>query len=444
MSIYFSRRIGGVSCATVLALLFSSASFSQENVKRKGGKANAKDSSTWSAEEYSGLRGKKETQAAIASKGFTWITGSPADNETLSIGKNAQFFGFVALRYQSGRAAKRGVLGRAMYAIASEPQRELMANAVRNELAPLDAWWQVREQILTQLEDHLYTGIPINQAALMALGERFATLNSDVSIHEARAYAAFEDRLSAEQQSLIQQWRADPQTARATVRGVRIQDSRVQRDDWKLLEDLYAKGFSWLSGTREDNEIIPIGQPAQFFGFVSIRHKSGHGANRGRIAEAFTAILNGPQRAILTQAVNQQLPVVRQFLQARHRYLNQLALLRSQPSEFNPATATAIAKEMGRLEMKVALIEAQAYRIIRASMTDTQVKAAMKLRGHYVLDDSQVASLSLAERGKTLAVLCSGCHGQPNAWRAGMIGPSLDGFWQRPMASAVGLHFHTA
>ena len=89
-----------LSCAALLCL-FAATSYAQD-----GNRKNAKDSETWSAAEYSGLRGKKEVRTAMASKGFTWITGSPADNEKLSIGKNAQFFGFVALRYQSGRAGQ--------------------------------------------------------------------------------------------------------------------------------------------------------------------------------------------------------------------------------------------------------------------------------------------------------------------------------------------------
>ena len=40
---------------------------------------------------------------AMFSKGFAWLSGSPADNEKLSVGKTAQFFGFVAVRYASDR-----------------------------------------------------------------------------------------------------------------------------------------------------------------------------------------------------------------------------------------------------------------------------------------------------------------------------------------------------
>ena len=40
---------------------------------------------------------------AMFSKEFAWLSGSPADNEKLSVGKAAQIFGFVAVRNTSGR-----------------------------------------------------------------------------------------------------------------------------------------------------------------------------------------------------------------------------------------------------------------------------------------------------------------------------------------------------
>lgn len=417
----------------------------QDGGKKKGkDKPNPKDSDSWSAAEYSGLRGEKELQAALASKGFTWITGSPADNEKLSVGKNAQFFGFVALRYQSGRAANRGTLGRAMYAIANEEQRSIMARAVIAEKPALEEWWDVREDILTLLEDHLYTGLPIDREKLRAAGERFSVLNAKVAIYEARAYAALEDSLSNKQQSLITGWRADAESAGEYENGVRVRDETVNPNDLKLLEDLYAKAFSWITGTPEDNEIIPIGQPAQFFGFVSIRHKSGHAASRGKIAKDFFKMLTPQQQKLIHCAVEVQTPIVRQFLEQRHLFLVQLAKLRTQPAGFNVEAAHHLARDMGRLEVEAARIEAEAYRNIRATMNEDQIAAAMKLRGEYVIDASQIATLDMKERGETLSILCSGCHGVPGFHAPGMVGPTLDGLWDRPIASANGYEYSAA
>jgi cytochrome c2 len=444
-----TNRVGPFFLTLALLSLFAAPVFSQNEEKKrgggkKGGKPDSKDTDTWSAEEYSGLRGEKDLQAALASKGFAWISGSPADNEKLSVGKNAQFFGFVALRYQSGRAANRGMLGRAMFAIADEAQRARMAEAVNAEKAAMQEWWVVREEILTLLEDHLYTGQSINREKLAPLGERFSLLNSMVATHEAAAFAAFEDSMTSAQRDIMARWRADAESAGDYGRDVRVEYENVDRDDQKQLEDLYAKAFSWITGKPEDNEIIPIGQPAQFFGFVSIRHKSGHAASRGTIAKDFFAMLNDEQQGFIEHAVEVQIPVVREFLENRHEFLNQLALLRTDSSAFDSDRVHYLSLRMGRLEMEAAVIEAEAYRKIRASMNDDQVAALMKMRGEYVIDEAQVAAMDMEQRGATLAILCSGCHGAPGQHRVGLPAPSLDGFWDRKIASGPNFEYSAA
>ena len=406
---------------------------------------DALDRSTWEAEEYSGLRGEKQLRTAFASKCFSWLTGSPADNEKLSVGKNAQFFGFVALRYQSGRAANRGTLGRAFYAIATPGQREILARAVMDEKPHLQDWWSEREKILTLLEDHLYSGTPVDHSKLQALGEKFSVLNAMVATYEAKAFAELEDLLTDQQRQHLATWRQDPESAGEFGQSQRINgNGNMKKEDLKQLEDLYAKAFSWLTGKPQDNEIIPIGQPAQFFGFVSIRHKSGHAASRGKIAKDFWELLSPAQQALLDQAVLQQIPVVQEFLKKRHLFLVQLSHLRTNPNNFDGQAVQQLALDMGRAEMDAARVEATTYRQIRASLTQAQINQAMKMRGDYILDDSQVAILDEAERGQTLSILCVGCHGMPGQYRQGLPGPDLAGFLKRPIASSPGYPYSAA
>ncbi len=394
------------------------------------------NSEDWTASEYSGSRTEHDLRVAMASKGFAWLSGSPADNEKLSIGKNAQFFGFVALRYQSGRAANRGALGRAFYAITESDQQSFLYEAVLAEAAPLTEWWNTRESLLTLLEDHLYTGEPINKGQAASIGAELAVLNATVAIHEARAFASLEDTLNEEQQAQLIDWRQDPEQTYQLSQENRLQAEGFERDQLKQLEDLYAKAFSWLTGTTGDNEVIPLGQPAQFFGFVSIRHKSGHAANRGDIAKTFLNILDAEQTALIDSAVTYQMPVVEQFLQVRYQFLEELTLLRTQPNLFDEDNALALAALMGELEAEAAWIEAETYRQIRQTMTKEQITQMMALRSNYILDESQVEILSFEERGAQLSILCSGCHGEPGEHQAGMAGPTLDGMFERPIASA--------
>ena len=395
----------------------------------------------WTAEEYSGSRSKKDLRVAFASKGFAWLSGSPADNEKLSIGKNSQFFGFVALRYHSGRAANRGRLGRAFFEIADSDQRKLLAKAVLAEEKALKVWWETRRVLLRQYENYLYTGILPDEGTAAEVGARFSNLGALVTISEAQAFAALEDSLTEAQHAHLKAWRKDPEKANPFSQKSRVSLNGLDRDQVKQLENLFAKAFSWITGTPEDNEIIPLGQPAQFFGFVSIRHKSGHAASRGRIAKSFLDILDPMQISVIDSAIDVQMPVVRNFLEKRGTFLEQLAQLRTQPEVFNLEQAVETALVMGALEIKAGWIEANAYRKIRETMSDKQTFQMMQLRGDYILDQTQVESLTFDQRGAQLAILCAGCHGEPGQHRSDMVGPTLDGMFNRSIGSAVGFDF---
>ena len=419
-------------------LLFGIQAFAQ-NVT-----SQSLDANNSTIEEYSGSRTERELRAAFASKGFTWLSGSPADNEKLSIGKNAQFFGFVALRYESDRLANRGALGRAFFGIVDAEQREILTKAVLAEHQPLNDWWLARAKILRLYESHLYNGEPINEKHALTLGSEFSRIGAEVAIHEARGFAELEDTLNNEQRLQLDAWRDNPELTQQLDRRNRVSAEVLNPDQYKQLEDLYAKAFSWLTGTARDNEIIPLGQPAQFFGFVSIRHKSGHGASRGNIAKSFSSILNANQLAEIDVGIARQAPVVKNFLKERHDFLAELALIRTEPEAFEYDRAMSLATKMGELEVEAGWIEAQTYQKIRTTMTDQQVALMMELRGDYVLDESQVESLTPEARGAQLAILCASCHGAAGEYRPEMVGPTLDGLFSRPIASIEGYEYSQA
>ncbi len=399
----------------------------------------------WTSSEYSGSRTKQDVRTAMASKGFTWLSGSPADNEILSVGKNAQFFGFVALRYESGRAANRGVIGRAFYSLVEPQQRNPLITAVVAEAALLQEWWGTRKEMLRVLETHLYTGDPINQDELAKLGAQFSKLGAEVAILEAMAFAKLEDSLNETQMKEILAWRADPELAYQLGQdNLTVVGGLDGRDQIKQLEDLFAKSFSWITGSENDNEVIPLGQPAQFFGFVAIRQKSGHAANRGKIAKSFLSILQPRQVAMIDQAIKEHQSVGEQFLRTRSQFLKQLQLLRTHPDEFSFSKSMEIAETMGVLEARIASIEAQVYRKIRDSLSEGQEREMMELRGEYILDPNHVEDISQEERGAQLIILCVGCHGLPGQYHKGMPGPNLEGLFDRPIASASEFQYSEA
>jgi cytochrome c len=391
--------------------------------KQKGGKDD------WNSLEYSGLRDDATLKMALASKAFSWLSGSPADNEKLSVGKTAQFFGFVALRYTSGRSAQRGSLGRAFLDLATEEQKSILLKAVHEEHAVMQAWWVCRSNILRQLEDHLYTGIEMDLKSIHTLAEEFGYLNSKSALIEAKAFSKVENLLSPTQWTALQQFRDKPDLANQKSKGQkRKKVEGLSKDQAAQYEDLFAKCFSWLTGTMKDNQVVPLGQPAQFFGFVSIRHKSGHGASRGQISKSFREILSPSQLSLLDKAVREIRPWVEAFMKTRDSILNEMHKLREGGENFDESNYVKLSKKLGMLEIECALVEAKAYHQIRKLMSEKQEASMMNLRSNYILDEAQMEKLSLGERGEKLYHLCAACHNKT-------IAPVLNGIFEKAIAA---------
>ena len=103
------------------------------------------------------------------------------------------------------------LLACAFFASTTETQRALLKAAVVDEMPLLAQWWSTRNELLRLLEAHLYTREKINEAKLLKLGEEFGDLGGRIGLIEARAFAALEDQLTAEQRTLLTSWREDPE-----------------------------------------------------------------------------------------------------------------------------------------------------------------------------------------------------------------------------------------
>lgn len=447
MTAYFMMLIFLAPGAEVLA---KSHSYNDKNQKQQSKQKKQrrfdKAKNDWNLQEYNGEHSEKDIRMAVGSKAFSWLSGSPADNEKLSVGKTAQFFGFVAVRYQSGRAAQRGTLGRSFYQIANDTQRQIIRQAVLAEEPVMAQWWQVRSQLMRKLEAHLYTGEAWDESELLKMGEKFGYLNAESGRIEAQAFADLERSLTTVQWQQLRIWRKDP----GLVAGNSSSNNKVPRPNVGLnrkqsaqYEDLFAKAFTLLTGTFADRQIIPLGQPAQLFGFVSIRHKSGHGASRGKISQQFFDLLDHQQVAYLASATTRLIPQTHAFMAERTRLLQEMNKLRPvsvgqvSRDSFDKDRFDKLARNLGIIETRCAMIEALAYRQVRASMSELQMTQLMSIRGDYMLDERNVENTSVAQRGAKLFILCQGCHNTK-------LSPTLSGIYGREVASLKHYDYSTA
>lgn len=386
--------------------------------------------------EYVAHRDDHDLRVALGSKAFAWWTGSAAADEALPLGKTAQFFGFEGLRAESGRAAQRGTLGRAFFALATPPQRAAMAAAAEAEAEPVQAWWAARREVVQLLRSASVQGTTLPPAEVERLGRALGRANGQAALAEASAFAAVERTLTADQRAALARLRADPGAADGSVR---VTDPSLPAALLKPLEDLYAKAFAWLTGYPADQAVVPVGQPGQFFGFEALRLASGHGANRARVADATWALLEPPQRAVFEAAISAERPEVEAWLAAREGVVRRLDALRGTGGGFDPEGFLAAAEDLGRRDVAIAAAEAAALAEVGATLTAAQRTALAEARSGYVLDPAEATTLPPEQRAARLWTLCAGCHEGGHA-----PGPPLAGVVGRPVASVEAFSYSPA
>jgi cytochrome c2 len=386
--------------------------------------------------EYVATRSERDLQVALGSKAFAWWTGSAAADEALPLGKTAQFFGFEGLRAESGRAAQRGTLGRAFFAIATEEQRATLAAAALAEAEPVRAWWETRGEIVRLLRTTALTGTALPTAEVERLGGALGRANGRAAVAEAVAFAAVERTLTRDQRAALARLRADPGSADGSVPVTAPGLPPALR---KPLEDLYAKAFAWLTGDAADQAVVPVGQPGQFFGFEALRLASGHAVNRARVADTTWALLDPTQRAVWERQIAAEVADVDAWLSAREGVVRRLDALRVGDGRFDAEAFLAAAEDLGRRDVAIAAGEAAAFAAVGATLSPAQRTALATERTGYALDPDEVRTLPPDERAARLWSLCAGCHAGGHA-----AGPPLAGVVGRPVASVESFSYSPA
>lgn len=432
-------------------------SIGSENGKESTGKAQRAEMSDRRGpqsdfDEYAPTRSTKDEMVALASKGFAWLTGSPADNDVQSVGKDAQFFGFVRLRYNSDHSVQRGIIGRTFYGLLTPQQRDIVLDAAIAMQDDLQTYKASREQILRGLEDHLYTGRDFDAAQFGSLSDIYGEADAQLGLIQARAIAAVSRLMTPAERARLHVLRtsfengkglSEPEAtqSRQAILNTDVSVFRLNKDERAYAEDLCAKAFTWLTGRPEDNETLPVGKPAQFFGFVSLRLKSQHAASRAGISRSFFDLLDESQQEILHQTVTEQHPLVDEYLAVRREFLRELEKLQY-ANDVNEERILELGARLGQLDVHIAQLQARTYASIRGGLTNSQETRMMTIRSQNVVESDELATMTMAERGERLSHLCASCHKPASAGTR--IAPSLDGLFGRLAGSAEGFRYSPA
>ncbi len=159
----------------------------------------------------------------------------------------------------------------------------------------------------------------------------------------------------------------------------------VAESDENLTNDtiFFSKAFTWMTSKPENFSHLPDGKLYNFFGFAYFRYIEGpdflqvSGTNNRfrNIASALSLeLLTDIQREQLFELVTQRLAIHEQVLKKRSEVINLVELWRTQaPTDAQRERVTELSAEATELELEVAILDAQTFRRLKDSLSDSQI-----------------------------------------------------------------------
>lgn len=367
---------------------------------------------------------QQKLRQAIASRTLTWLTGSSSNNDYISVGRLANFFGFVGLRVSSGHSLSRSAVAKETLQVLNEGQREHLVKLVQQQKAKFTAVHDARFVMNRALES-LRIDEPLTREEFLVLGEVYGTAEAELGRTIAESLGAVAVSLSPKQEVALKDIRAryvSGNAGNAKIRGIK---TKLPKKDKKELVNIAARLLSWTTGTPQINDYEVVGKPGQHFGFVSLRIDSNHGVKRGGVANEVLALLTDEQISAIDEAATQNAEIFEDFSIARARLMRTLETAQDGQKP-EPKAVQTYGAQIGRLEAEMTWAQAQAMLQIRKSMTETQLTALLEMRAKYTGKPSGMsgAVTDPIERGRQLYAQCALCHSE-----AGVpgIGPKLAG-----------------
>lgn len=373
---------------------------------------------------------EQQLRSAVASRTLTWLTGSSVDNDYISVGRMANFFGFVALRVSSGQSLTRAHVARDTFAILEPSQLESLA-ALLDEQVPAHEQTQSARIVMNRALEMLLVGEDVAQADFLALGRIYGASEAELGHVIAQRFGEIAQTLTPEQQAALAQVRAAhasglPDTLPRSDNRVRLPDV-----DLRELVNLGARFLSWTTGSPEFNDFEVVGKPSQHFGFVRLRLASGHGVRRGAVARDVLDLLTPEQQRMLDVAVAQNIEVFDDFLSTRAALMRVLEVALA-GDIIDPNAVRQLGAEVGEIEARMTWAQAMAMLNVRDALSEAQLTALIDMRANYTVEGSERAQLDTVDLGRQLFAQCTLCHAST---RDNAIAPSLTGVIGREIAA---------
>ena len=384
---------------------------------------------------------EKQQVDAVLSRLLTWTTGSSRENDYISVGRLANFFGFVKLRVSSDHTLTRAAVGQAAWAVLNDQQQKQLVELLEAQQAPFQRTIQHRAAVNRLLESlQRSEDISFDEFSLAYL--QYALAEAELGRVIAQALGEVVQSLDAHQKERLLLLRRQfvsgtfEKDKSEKVNGEKAHSlPNLSKSDQQELLNLTSRLLAWQTGLPEDNDFETVGKPSQHFGFVSLRVDSNHAVKRGDVAKKVNSLLNTEQKIWVVSAVQQDFKDFQRFLSYRAH------LLRYFESAKDGAILNAV--KVSELAEPIALVEAtmtynQALTMLKVvrSMNATQLSQLVELKeGYIVLDADQNGEEQASElatqwqRGQQLFAQCVICHQNPQ------VAPNLIGVANRLIAA---------
>lgn len=368
-------------------------------------------------------------RAAVASRTLTWLTGSSSNNDYVSVGRMANFFGFVAFRVSSGHSLSRGQVSKHTLAVLNDTQRRQLISLVNTQKPPFEQTGKARFNMNRALEG-LLVGEKISRNGFLVLGRKYGASEAELGRVLGQVFGSISQTLTADQKSQLVNIREAHQSGLGADIDLPNPRIKLPRADKKELTNLAARLLSWTTGTQDFNDFEVVGKPSQHFGFVSLRIESNHGVRRGDIAKQVLALLTPEQQKMLDVAAAENIREFNDFLAVRARLMRTLEVALSGKT-IDRNRVKALGSAIGEREASMTWSQAQAMLKVRNTLSDSQSAKLLAMRTKYTAAGKANLPENPIERGRQLFAQCALCHSS-NTQQS--IGPSLDRIVGAPVA----------
>ncbi|MEM8970723.1 MAG: hypothetical protein AAGD43_01490 [Pseudomonadota bacterium] len=379
-----------------------------------------------------------QLRSAVASRTLTWLTGTAANNDYISVGRMANFFGFVALRVSSGQSLTRAHVARDTLAVLEPSQIDILVGLLDAQSPPHASTQTARVEMNRALE-RLLVGEDVTQDAFLALGRGYGAAEAELGRVIAQRFGTLSTTLTPEQQDRLAMIRkahamGQPETIPAPGNRVRLPD--VDRQE---LVNLAARFLSWTTGSPELNDFEVVGKPSQHFGFVSLRLASGHSVRRGAVAGEVLDLLTSDQRKMLDVAVEQNAELFPEFLAMRAGLMRELEVA-LKGDVIDREAVHQLGEEVGEIEARMTWAQAKAMLHVRDALSAEQLDSLLAMRATYTVPEAEDVLRDSVDYGRQLFAQCVLCHAPS---RSNAVAPSLAGIVGRGIAADAGYDLYS-